>query len=153
MPRAIVNYTVKHDGRDKGKVFVLTEMSSREGEEWAFRSLMALMASGVDLPDGFENMGMAGIAQIGLKAFSGLKWEVAKPLLDEMWDCVQIMPDPSKHHIVRNLIEEDIEEIVTRLKIRAEIWKLHADFFVVAARSIFSESKAVAANKKHSRNT
>ena len=36
MARNVVNYTAT-DGRDKGKVFLLTEMSARQGEEWAMR--------------------------------------------------------------------------------------------------------------------
>lgn len=68
------------------------------------------MAGGVEIPEGFERMGMAAMAEVGIKALAGLKWEVAEPLLAEMWSCVQIMPDSSKPHIVRNLIEEDIED-------------------------------------------
>jgi hypothetical protein len=116
------------------------------------RALLALMASGVEVPEGFDRMGMAGMAEVGIRALSGLKWEVAGPLLAEMWSCVQIMPDPSKTHIVRNLIEEDIEEISTRVKIRAEVWKLHTGFLKAVAPSI-SEGSPAAARKKGSRNT
>src|SRR3546814_21113858 len=62
--------------------------------------------------------------------------------------CVQIMPDPSKTHIVRNLIEEDIEEITTRVKIRAEVWKLHTGFLKAVAPSISEGSPAAARNKE-----
>ena len=84
------------------------------------------------MPEGFEHMGMAGMAQLGIKALAGLKWEVAEPLLKEMWTCVQIMPDPSKPHVLRNLIEEDIEDVMTRVKLRAEVWKLHTGFLQAA---------------------
>ncbi len=133
MARKTTNYTVTDDGRDKGKVFVLTEMPASRAESWAMRALLALMESGVELPDGFERMGMAAMAEIGIRALSGLRWEVAEPLLDEMLSCVMIMPDPHKPHVIRNLIEEDIEEIMTRIKIRAEIWKLHTDFLKAVA--------------------
>jgi hypothetical protein len=102
---------------------------------------------------GFDRMGMAGMAEIGIRALSGLKWEVAEPLLAEMWSCVQIMPDPSKTHLVRNLIEEDIEEITTRVKLRAEVWKLHTGFLKAVVHSISGGSRAAAASKKGSRNT
>jgi hypothetical protein len=69
-----------------------------------------------------------------------------------MWECVQIMPDPSKPHVVRALIEQDIEEVATRLKIRGEIWKLHTGFLKAVAPSISGGSKA-AASKRGSRNT
>ena len=148
MSRSTANYTVTDDGRDRGKVFVITELPASKAESWAMRALLALMANGTDLPEGFERSGMAGMAEVGIKALSGLRWEVAEPLLAEMWQCVQIMPDPVKPHIVRMLIEEDIEEILTRVKIRAEVWKLHTGFLKAVAPSI-SKGSPVAASKKH----
>jgi len=133
MARSVINFKVTDEGRDKGKVFVLTELPASKAESWALRAILALMSSGVDLPDGFDRMGMAGIAQLGLRALSFLPWESAEPLLSEMWDCVQVMPDPSKPHVVRGLIEEDIEEIKTRIKLRGEVFKLHTDFLKTAA--------------------
>ena len=152
MARNTLNYTVTDEGRDKGKTFVLTEMPASRAEAWAMRAILALLANNVELPDGFERLGMAGMAEVGIKALSGLKWDVAEPLLSEMWDCVQIMPDPSKPHVVRPLIEEDVEEITTRVKIRAEVWKLHTGFLKAVAPSISGGSLA-AASKKGSRNT
>lgn len=148
MARTTLNYTVEDEGRDSGKVFTLTELPASRAESWAMRAILALMAGGVNLPDGFENLGMAGMAEIGIKSLSGLKWEVAEPLLDEMWQCVRIIPDPSKPHVIRNLIEEDIEEVSTRIKIRAEVWKLHTGFLMAAVPSPLKEPRA-AANKKN----
>lgn len=136
MARKSTNYTVTDDNRDKGKVFVITELPAARAESWAFRAILALMEGGVELPPGFERMGMAGIAELGIRALSHLRWEVAEPLLAEMWECVQIMPDPAKPHVVRPLIEQDIEEVMTRIKIRAEVWKLHTDFLSAVAASI-----------------
>jgi hypothetical protein len=147
MARATANYTVQDEGRDFGKVFVLTEMPASRAESWAMRALLALMASGVEVPEGFERMGMAGMAEVGIRALSGLKWDVAEPLLAEMWECVQIMPDPSKTHVVRRLIEEDIEEISTRIKLRAEVWKLHTGFLKAVAPSILGGTPAAASKK------
>lgn len=152
MARSTANFTVQDQGRDNGKVFVLTELPASKAESWAMRAILALMAGGVELPEGFDRLGMAGMAEVGIKALSGLKWEVAEPLLAEMWQCVQIMPDPSKPHVVRNLIEEDIEEIATRIKLRAEVWKLHTGFLKAVAPSISGGSPA-AASKKASQNT
>jgi len=115
------------------------------------RALLALMASGVEVPEGFDRMGMAAMAEVGIRALSGLKWETAEPLLLEMWECVQFMPDPSKPHVVRKLIEEDIEEIATRVKLRAEVWKLHTGFLKAVAPSISGDSR-VTADTNNSRN-
>ena len=132
MARLTLNYKVQDDGRDKGKIFVITELPASHAESWALRAILALIEGGVDVPEGFEHMGMAGMAQLGIKALAGLKWEVAEPLLKEMWNCVQIMPDPSKPHVLRNLIEEDIEDVMTRVKLRTEVWKLHTGFLQAA---------------------
>lgn len=147
MARNTLNYTVTDEGRDNGKTFVLTEMPASRAEAWAMRALLALMAGGVEMPDGFENLGMAGMAEMGIRAISGLKWEVAEPLLDEMWSCVQIMPDPTKPHVVRNLCESDIEEIPTRIKLRMEVWKLHVGFFK-SADLLGSVAKGSASKKR-----
>ena len=147
MARKTTTYTVTDEGRDRGKVFLLTELAASKAESWAMRSILALMAGGVQMPEGFERMGMAGMAEVGIRALSGLKWEIAEPLLAEMWECVQAIPDPGKPHVVRALIEEDIEEIATRIKLRAEIWKLHVDFFKAVAPLTSDESQATAGKK------
>jgi hypothetical protein len=144
MARKTLQYTVQEEGRDRGKVFLLTEMSASQAESWAARAILALMAGGVDLPEGFERLGMAGIAELGLRALAKLRWQDAKPLLDEMMSCVQILPNPAKPNIVRALIEEDIEEVQTLVKLRMEIWGLHVGFSPAAAKSTFPGSPVAA---------
>ncbi|EBP8102013.1 hypothetical protein AOS06_03795 [Salmonella enterica] len=101
--------TIDGQGRDNGKVFHLTEMSASHAEWWAMRAIMAMGRGGVELP------------------------EEARPLLDEMMECIQFVPDPKNRGIRRPLIEDDIEEITTRLNLRAEVFRLHVDFFSPAA--------------------
>lgn len=132
MARKTTNYMVPDEGRDHGKLFVITEMSAARAESWAMRVLLALMASNVEIPEGFDELGVAGLAELGLKSLSGLKFEVAEPLLAEILTCVQIIPDPKKTHVVRPIIEDDIEEVATRLKLRMEVLKLHTDFLDAA---------------------
>ena len=71
--RKVAQYTVTDEGRDKGKVFSITEMSSSRAEAWATRVLLALMGSNADLPENFDELGMAGLAELGLKSIGGLK--------------------------------------------------------------------------------
>ncbi len=144
MARLTVNYTVTDAGRDCGKVFVLTEMSADKGEAWATKGLLMLINGNVNFPPNFANLGMAGMAEVGLQALTGLKYETVRPLLDEMMECVKVMPDTSRPHVVRDLIPEDIEEIVTRVKLRGAIWNLHADFFKAVAPLLFSQATATA---------
>ena len=117
-------------GRDAGKHFFLTELPASQAEKWAARAFLAMAKSGLEIPDGIAEMGLAGIAAMGLKALGGMSFEVAGPLLDEMFTCVRIIPDPKHPEVVRVLIEDDIEEIGTRLQLRKAVFGLHVDFSV-----------------------
>lgn len=147
MARTVVNFTISDEGRDKGKIFVLTEMSASQAEAWALRALLALSAAGVKTQDGDESM--AAMADFGFASLKGLEWKIAEPLLAEMWTCVRYAPDPHKLSLVRNLVEEDIEEVATRIKLRLAVWNLHTDFLKAAAPSVLEKP---AAAKKISRN-
>lgn len=127
-------YYTETKGRDAGKVFYIREMSATQAEWWAIRAGMAMARSGVDLPENFADMGIAAMAGTGLKMVSQIPPAEAKPLLDELMECVQCVPDASNQNIKRRLIDDDIEEIATRLKLRAEVFKLHVDFFQAAAQ-------------------
>lgn len=130
---------IEAEGRDKGKMFSLTEMAPSQAEKWAFRALLALAKSGVEVPDNIASSGLAGVAQLGVKAFSGLNYEDAEPLLDEMFAMVSYIPDPTKPIVKRGyggvgpLIEDDIEEVMTRLQLRKELFALHLNFSMPVA--------------------
>lgn len=136
------------DGRDKenGMQFKITEMPAAQAERWAMRAIMAIMKSGMELPDDFEKNGMAGLAQLGIRAISSLDWPTAEPLLDEMMSCVTVIGDPSKPQITRPLLDSDIEEVQTRLKLRLEVLKLHVDFTATAEKLKSTQHKAVGKN-------
>lgn len=128
MARKVISYTVSDEGRDFGKVFQLTEMSSRQCEDWSIRVLLAVVSLNPDIPEDFASLGTAALAELGMKSLGGLKWETAQPLLSEMMSCVRIVPDPKRPDLVRAMDDDDIEEVKTRLMLRMEVWKLHMDF-------------------------
>ena len=132
--RKVIDYTVADQGRDSGKVFQITEMSAAQAERWALRAFQALARGGVDLGD-MMNGGMQALASAGLKAFAFLPFHEAEPLLAEMIECVRYKPDHAHPNVVRTLIDDDIEEISTRLTLRAEVLKLHTDFLKAASPS------------------
>jgi hypothetical protein len=132
MARKTKYITIEDDNRDNGKVFLLTEMPASQAERWATKALLALTNSGANLPNDVEKAGMSGLATMGLQALSTLKFADVEPLMDEMLDCVQACPDLSNRAVARPLVEEDIEEVSTRLKLRKEILGLHVDFFTDA---------------------
>jgi hypothetical protein len=114
-------------GRDTNKQFIITEMSASQAESWAFRVILAVGNAGIEIPEGLASQGMAGLMAIGYMNLLKIPFDAAKPLLDDMMGCVQIVPSSS---IRRQLIEEDIEEVVTRLQLRKAVWSLHMDFFL-----------------------
>lgn len=132
--RKTATYTVKSKGRDEGKQFLITELSASAAEEWAIQTFLALASSGIELSDDVKSMGFAGLAMTSMNAMGSIPYDKAKPLLDKMMSCVQIIPDPARPNVVRTLIEEDIEEVATRLKLRKEVLALHTDFFKAADR-------------------
>jgi hypothetical protein len=133
MARKTALVTIEAEGRDQGKTFLLQEMPASQAESWAVRVILAAARGGVEIPDDIAQAGLAGVAAMGLKMLGGMHFEDAKPLMDEMFTCVKIVPDSSKPQVVRYLIEDDIEEVVTRLKLRKEVFALHTDFFTIAA--------------------
>ena len=133
MARKELFYTVTGKGRDAGKMFYIQEMPASQAEWWAIRAGLAMARSGVELPDNFADMGMAGMAATGIGMVAKIPAEEAKPLLDELMQCVQFVPDPNNQKITRKLIEDDTEEVATRLKLRSEVCKLHVDFLQAAA--------------------
>jgi len=133
MARKELTFTVDTEGRDIGKTFLIREMPASKAEKWAAKAFLALAKSGVDIPDDVGNSGLAGIAAIGLKALGGMKYEDAEPLLDEMFTCIECIPDASRPNVHRSLIEDDIEEVATRLQLRKEVFNIHVNFSTAVA--------------------
>jgi hypothetical protein len=131
---------VATEGRDKGKRFLITEMPALKAERWAIRALMALARSGVEIPDDAKGAGMAALAHAGLKALHSMTFDEVQPLLDEMWSCVQAIPNPQLPEFVRPLVMheaegDDLEEISTIWTLRERIFRLHTDFFLKGNQS------------------
>ncbi|HEV2540193.1 MAG TPA: hypothetical protein VGU03_10850 [Frateuria sp.] len=135
MARKTLQVAITDEGRDKGKVFLIQEMAASQAERWAVRAFLALSRHGVELPEGLAEAGMAGMASYGLSLVGRLPFEEAQVLMDEMFRCVSIVPNPANPAITRGLVEDDIEEVPTRLKLRLEVFKLHTDFLKAAAQS------------------
>lgn len=154
--RKVITHTITSEGRDQGKVFQLTEMSSSKGEAWALRVFMGLLQGNVDVPPGLlDNLGMAALAEFGMRALTSLKWEVLEPLLREMFDGVQIIPDPKQLLVVRplqgDLGDYDIEEIPTRVELRVQIWKLNMGFLKAALGFLQPHLEGAAAKHTHTK--
>lgn len=125
--RKQIDVRISTDGRDKDKVFFLTEMPALQAEKWAMRALMAVARSGIDIGQ-VANGGMQALAVIGIQAVMKLDFGDAEPLLDEMLTCIQIKPNPQNPGIVRPLMPDDIEEVSTLFELRKEVLDLHMGF-------------------------
>lgn len=163
MARKTKILAISAENRDRGKHFLLTEMSPVKAEKWATRALIAIARSGAaEMPEGFkeelESAGMAGIAAIGVRALTTVAYDEAEPLLDEMMACAAFVPDTTKldqmtqQPIVRPIMPDDIEEVSTILMIRSEVIELHMGFspaaflstIGAAARASMSSSPSIA---------
>lgn len=135
--------TIDAEGRDKGKSFLITEMPASRVEDWAGELLFALGRAGVEVPDEAVSAGAVAVLTAGMNAFRQLHWEDAKPLLDQMMECVQFVGDINgpKDQVTgapltaRPLISDDTEEVATRLRLRSEVFEIHVGFSLGAALS------------------
>ncbi|ACR29222.1 hypothetical protein [Burkholderia glumae] len=133
MPRKTATF-IATDGRDAGKRFLITEMSAARSEEWAARALFAVMSSGVEVPEDVLGAGLAGVAALGIQSLGRVPFEIAKPLFDEMMTCVQFAYGDGGG-AARQLIDDDTEEVATRLRLRKVVLDLHLEGFLGAAQS------------------
>lgn len=136
--------TIEH-GRDKGRVFLITEMSAAHADNWAMRALIALANGGVDLGDLSPQQGMMGMVRVALDALGRLKADDAIPLLNELLDCVQIIPEGGQPRPL-NMDFNDVEDFTTLWRLRKEVFALHTDFLQHAfGKTTGSEEERAAA--------
>lgn len=136
--------------RDHGKRFLLTEMPAAQAEKWAMRAFFALGRAGYEVPAEIQAMGLAGLAILGVNLAQRMHWEDLEPLVDEMWGCVAYEYDPG---LTRAPIDEDTEEVRTRLFLRSEVLELHLGFSVADVLSRLYNSEKTAAEEANASNT
>lgn len=139
--RKTATIKIDREGRDRGKTFLLTEMSAVGAEKWATRALFAMTRSGINVPsetlEDLKGSGMAGIAALGLSFLGHVPFDEAETLLDEMMQCVQLIPDPKKPNVTLEhpLFLGQVEEVSTLLRLRDEVIALHVGFSIAAVLS------------------
>jgi len=129
--RKVEKLTITDEGRDKGKVFELTEMSAYHGDLWAGKVSALLRKFGAEIPEGTEEQGMAGVAS-AQQVTAGIVFTRAlqDPSVSEWWDCVRYVHDP-RHPPQAITFGADcqVEEIRTISELRMAVFKLHTAFF------------------------
>ena len=142
--RKTMTVTIAAEGRDKGKVFHLEEMSARQAERWARRALAEMVRSGAQIPEDIVSSGWGGLLAMGARGLFGAVGPEIDALHDELLACVALQPDPHHPEVKRRLIDDDTEEIATLELLKDEVFKLHSGFSVAAALSkIFAAARSV----------
>lgn len=123
---ALKNKTIVIEkGRDAGKQFLITEMPAAKIDNWAMRVLLALAGAGIDVAEASE--GMMGLARVAFAALGRIPPDVALPLLDELLDCVQAVPQGGSPRPL-DLSLNDVEDFTNLWMFRKEVFNLHIDF-------------------------
>lgn len=115
-------------GRDEGMTYLITEMPISKADNWAMRALFAVANGGVDLESVNPNMGMLGMANVAIKALAGIDPKVGIPLLDELLECVQVVPSGGNARAL--LLDSDVKDLTTMFTLRKEALAIHLDFLV-----------------------
>ena len=108
MARKTSYVTINDTGRDKGKVFFLTEMSATQAEKWAVRTLLAMARGGVELPNGILREGIMGIAVLGVINMMKIPFAEAEPLMVEMFQCIKCNKKFKTNQILNNHLNRKI---------------------------------------------
>lgn len=129
--------TISAEGsRDKGNTYVITEMPAAMAEDWAWRAIGVVSRAGMTMPDDADQAGgMLVIAALGFQTFLKGPWDEVKPLLNEMFECVQI----KRGEMTQRMVAEDVEEVSTRTLLRDEVWKIHTGFSLASVLSILRQ--------------
>jgi hypothetical protein len=117
------------EGRDAGKVFHLKEWPAMRVEHWVLRAVFGLGRAGVEIPPEILQLGAGPTAYAIASQAIKMPSRLGVKLADELMSCVTIV-EPK---INRSLVEQDIEDFVTRLWLKGEVLKLMFGFFVPAA--------------------
>jgi hypothetical protein len=117
------------EGRDRGKKFKITEWPCIRSEHWILRAVFGLGKAGVEIPPEILQLGAAPTVYAIASQASRMPSRLGIRLADELMECVQRVEEK----LDRSLVENDIEDVTTRLRLKAEVLKLIFGFFVRAA--------------------
>ena len=92
MSRKEIPFIVTEEGRDKGKEFIITEMSAWDADTLSQDLFRAMGDSNYSsIPADVIAMGCAGMATVGLSVISASSPEVARQLRDRLMSTVDII--------------------------------------------------------------
>ncbi|EOV3349163.1 hypothetical protein ACONGJ_003521 [Edwardsiella piscicida] len=132
--RKQITYIVEDNNRDRGKEFIITEMSAWDADEMAqdlFRSMGESNFTGV--PPDVIAMGCAGLATLGMNVLSVAPPEVSRNLRDRLISTVEVVIRHDGGQKIRKVIPEDFEEVETIRKLLDRVFEANFSFLSIAA--------------------
>ncbi|EKN3386119.1 hypothetical protein ACPSVR_004278 [Yersinia enterocolitica] len=135
MSRKQITYTVEDEGRDKGKEFIITEMSAWDAEELS-EEIYRAMGHGEfnSLPADVVAMGVAGLATVGISVLAAAPASVSRPISDRILSTVEIVITNEGKDINRAIKPLDFEEISTIRTLKDKVFELNFGFLSLAAK-------------------
>lgn len=134
MARKEIPFIVEEEGRDKGKEFVITEMSAWDADSLAqdiFRAMGESNYTGI--PADVIAMGCAGLATVGLSVISASSPEVAHKLRDRLMATVEVVITHDGNRNRRKVNGSiDFEEVSTIRTVLDKVFQTNFDFLTIA---------------------
>lgn len=134
MSRKEIPFIVTDEGRDKGKEFIITEMSAWDADELAqdiFRAMGDSNYTGI--PADVIAMGCAGLATVGLSVLSASSPDVSRTLRERLMSTVQIVITHEGKTQMRKVNGTiDFEEVQTIRQVMDQVFKVNFDFLTIA---------------------
>lgn len=115
-------------GRDHGKTFLVTEMSSDAAEWWAIRALQGILGANPDFDIDIFSAPLAKIAGFAFVGLARIPAEQLRPLMDEMKGCMSVLLPDGK--TTRALLPNDVEDFMTWVELRKEVFEVLTGFSV-----------------------
>lgn len=114
--------------RDHGKTFLITEMSADAAEWWAIRVTQGIVGSNPDADFDIFSGSLPRLANFAFVGLAKIPADQLKPLMDEMKSCVSVLLPDGKTS--RALLPGDVEDIMTWLELRKEVFEILTGFSV-----------------------
>lgn len=134
MARKEIPFIVEEEGRDKGKEFLITEMSAWDADSLAQDIFRAMGDSNYSsIPADVIAMGCAGLATVGLSVISASSPEVARQLRDRLMSTVEIIITNDGQRQQRKVNGSlDFEEVSTIRSLLDKVFQVNFDFLTIA---------------------
>ncbi|WP_410702335.1 hypothetical protein [Citrobacter braakii] len=134
MARKEIPFIVETEGRDKGKEFLITEMSAWDADTLAQDIFRAMGDSNYSsIPADVIAMGCAGLATVGLSVISASSPEVARQLRDRLMSTVDIIITSEGQRQQRKVNGSlDFEEVSTIRSLLDKVFEINFNFLTIA---------------------